>query len=157
MVRRLRTSAVKHFIGEIWSQSSRYSHRLLRVPEVKTDTWPGVQCNIRTNRPRVDLSAALSFFHSNRHLLEYGVVPRRRLWQSTPVPAQEAWESRVWSLGQEDPQEKGKVTHSSILAWKIPWTQEPGRLQSIGLQRVRHDWAAELNWTDSCFPSSFSF
>ena len=46
----------------------------------------------------------------------------------------------VQSLGQEDPLEKGMATHSSILAWKIPWTEEPGGLQSMGLQRVRHDW-----------------
>ena len=45
----------------------------------------------------------------------------------------------VRSLGQEDPLEKGKATHSSILAWKIPWTEEPGGLQSMRLQRVRHD------------------
>ena len=43
------------------------------------------------------------------------------------------------SLGQEDPLEKEMVTHSSILAWKIPWVEEFGRLQSMGLQRVRHD------------------
>ena len=49
------------------------------------------------------------------------------------------WETRVQSLGQEDLLEKEMATHSSILAWKIPWTEEPGRLQSMGLQRVRHD------------------
>ena len=43
------------------------------------------------------------------------------------------------SLGQDDPLEEGVVTHSSILAWRIPWTEEPGGLQSIGSQRVRHD------------------
>ena len=48
--------------------------------------------------------------------------------------------TRVWSLGWEDPLEKEKATHSSILAWRIPWTGEPGRLQSIGSQRVGHDW-----------------
>ena len=41
--------------------------------------------------------------------------------------------------GQEDPLEKGMATHSSILTWRIPWTKEPGRLQSMGLQRVGHD------------------
>ena len=41
--------------------------------------------------------------------------------------------------GSEDPLEKGMATHSSILAWRIPWTEEPGGLQSMGLQRVRHD------------------
>ena len=47
----------------------------------------------------------------------------------------------IWipSLGQEDPLEKGMATHSSILAWKIPWTEEPGRLHSIVSQRVKHD------------------
>ena len=43
--------------------------------------------------------------------------------------------------GLQDPLEKEMATHSSILAWRIPWTEEPGRLQSMGLQRVRHDWA----------------
>ena len=42
-------------------------------------------------------------------------------------------------MGWEDPLEKGMATHSSILAWRIPWTKEPGRLQSMGLHRVRHD------------------
>ena len=49
------------------------------------------------------------------------------------------WETRVQSLGQEYPLEKGTATHSSILAWKIPWTEEPGGLQSMGSQRVGHD------------------
>ena len=44
-------------------------------------------------------------------------------------------------LGQEDPLEKGMATHSSTLAWRIPRTEEPGRLQSTGLQKVRHDWS----------------
>ena len=48
-------------------------------------------------------------------------------------------ETQVRSLGLEDPLEKGMVTHSSILDWRIPWTEEPGGLQSMGSQRVRHD------------------
>ena len=48
-------------------------------------------------------------------------------------------ETRVRSLGQEDPLEKEMATHSSTLAWKMPWTEEPGRLQSMGLQRVGHE------------------
>ena len=48
-------------------------------------------------------------------------------------------ESQVRSLGWEDPLEKAMATHSSTLAWKIPWTEEPGRLQSVGSQRVGHD------------------
>ena len=53
-----------------------------------------------------------------------------------PPAVQETW---VPSLGQENPLEKGMATHSSILAQRIPWTEEPGRLQSTGSQRVRHD------------------
>ena len=45
----------------------------------------------------------------------------------------------VKSLGQEDPLDEGMATHSSILAWRTPWTEEPGGLQSMGSQRVRHD------------------
>ena len=48
-------------------------------------------------------------------------------------------ETRVQSLGQADPLEKGMATHSNILAWKIPWTEKPGGLQSMGSQRVRHN------------------
>ena len=48
-------------------------------------------------------------------------------------------EMQVPSLGQEDPLQEGTATHSSILAWRIPWTEEPGGLQSLGSQRVRHD------------------
>ena len=49
------------------------------------------------------------------------------------------WETWVQLLGQEDPLEKGMATHSSILAWRIPWTEKPGKLLSMGSQRVRHD------------------
>ena len=53
------------------------------------------------------------------------------------LPAmQETW---IRFLGREDPLEKGMATHSSTLAWKIPWMEEPGRLQSMGSQRVRYD------------------
>ena len=49
------------------------------------------------------------------------------------------WETQVQSLGWEDPLEKEMATHSSILAWRIAWREEPGRLQSMGSQRVGHD------------------
>ena len=53
-----------------------------------------------------------------------------------PPTMQKTW---VQSLGQEDPLEKGMTTHTNILAWRIPWTEEPGGLQSMGLQRVGHN------------------
>ena len=55
----------------------------------------------------------------------------------------------VWSLGQEDPLEEGMATHSTILAWRIPWTKEPGGPQSMGSQRVRHNWS-NLTCTHAC-------
>ena len=49
------------------------------------------------------------------------------------------WENQVQSLGREDLLEKGMATHSSILAWRIPWTEEPCGIESLGSERVRHD------------------
>ena len=56
------------------------------------------------------------------------------------------WDTWIQSLGWEDLLEKEREIHSSILAWKIPWMEEPGGLQSKGSQRVRHDWATSLNY-----------
>ena len=55
------------------------------------------------------------------------------------------WEIRVRFLGQENPLEEGMATHSSLLAWRIPWTEEPCGLQSMGSQRLRHDWATNTS------------
>ena len=55
---------------------------------------------------------------------------------------QETW---VQSLDQEDPLEEEMETHSSILSWRIPWTEEPGRLQSLGLQKVRHSYVTNTH------------
>ena len=61
------------------------------------------------------------------------------------------WETQVQSLGREDLLEKEIAAHSSTLAWKIPWTEEHGRLQFMGSQRVRHDWATSLFFTEKHF------
>ena len=55
-----------------------------------------------------------------------------------PLPMQETKETQVRSLGQEDPLDEGMATHSSILAWEIPWTEEPGGLKFMGSQGIRH-------------------
>ena len=75
--------------------------------------------------------------------MSYSPFHFRLLWASLVAQAvknlpamQEAW---VPSLGQENPLEKGMATHSSILAWRILWTEKPGELQSMALQRVRHN------------------
>ena len=52
--------------------------------------------------------------------------------------------TQVQSLGWEDPLEKGITIHSNILVWRIPWTEEPGRLQFLGLRRVGHDWVTNI-------------
>ena len=62
-------------------------------------------------------------------------LPRRLSGKNLPT----AQETGVQSLGREDPLEEEMATHSSVLAWRIPWTEEPGGLQSTGSQRVRHD------------------
>ena len=73
--------------------------------------------------------------HSKRGFLGGSAVKK--------LPAvQELQEALVWSLRQEDPSREGMATHSSTLAWRIAWTEEPGGLQSLGLQSVRHDWSA---------------
>ena len=62
-------------------------------------------------------------------------------WERSHLQMQGTQEMQVRSLGREDALEKGMATHSSILTWRIPWTEEPGGLQSMGSQRVRHNWA----------------
>ena len=66
-------------------------------------------------------------------------------------------ETRVRSLGREDPQEKEMATHSSTLAWRIPWREDPGGLQSMGSQRVRHDRATSLTHSLTCLTSTRKF
>ena len=70
-----------------------------------------------------------------------------------PSAKQETKEAPVQSLGQECPLEEGTSSHSGILAWRIPWTEEPGGLQSMGSQRVRHDCASTLAWQDTTLNS----
>ena len=60
-------------------------------------------------------------------------------------------ETHVWSLGWEDPLEKGMETHSSILTWRIPWTEEADGLQFMGLRIVGHDWATHAGWLTDCW------
>ena len=62
----------------------------------------------------------------------------------TNTPAKQ--ETLVGSLGWEDPLEKEMATHSSLLAWEIPWTEEPGELESMGSQKIRHDQATKNNY-----------
>ena len=76
---------------------------------------------------------------SHRRIWDFPIKERASLVAQRLKRLPEMWETWVLSLGREDPLEKELTTHSSILAWRIPWTEEPGGLQSMGLQRVRHD------------------
>ena len=67
-------------------------------------------------------------------------------WVKNLPAMQETQETWVQPLGQDDPLEEEMATHSSILAWRIPWTEQPGRLQSQGSQRVGHDWVTKQAW-----------
>ena len=87
--------------------------------------WTEHLDNIETSYPRI---GAISIYLISTFLVTQTV-------KNLPI-MQETW---VWSLSQEDPLEKGMVTHSNILAWRIPWTEEPGGLQFMGSQRVEHD------------------
>ena len=70
-------------------------------------------------------------------------------WWRVCLPMQETLETWVRSLQWEDPLEEEMATHSSVLTWRIPWTEEPVRLQSMGLQRVGHNWACTHVYTAS--------
>ena len=69
----------------------------------------------------------------------YKVASQVAQWVKNPPVMQGTQEMWVRLLGQEDPLEEGMATHYSILAWRIPWTEEPGGLQFMGSQRIRHD------------------
>ena len=72
-------------------------------------------------------------------------------WMVKNMPAVQ--EIRVQSLGQEGPLEKGRATHSSIIAWRLSWTEEPGELQSMESQRIGHDWVTWLHFISLHFTS----
>ena len=74
-----------------------------------------------------------------------------------PSAMQKTQETKLWSLGQEDPLEEEMATHSSIFAWGIPWTEEPGGLQSIESQRFRHDWATDHTHTSNTRTGTTAF
>ena len=74
-----------------------------------------------------------------------------------PNTMQQLQETWVWSLGQEDPLEEEMATHSSILAWRIPWIEEPGGLPAIGSQGVRHDWSDVARTYPSVADNWFSY
>ena len=140
-----------------------------RVSETPHGKWVGGRWGAVSGDRRVlVLTMALPLRSTMGHVCNGGVPPvcpglassgqshleqeeQGLLWERASLVAQmvknlptmrEAW---VWALGQEDPLEKGMDTHSSMLAWRIPWTEKPGGLQSMGSQRVGHDWVTHTH------------
>ena len=92
-------------------------------------------CTLNIIKLLKNIPFVIFFFSLSKNTRSY---PSHSVVKNLPA-MQETQEMQVQSLGSEDPLEKEMATHSSILAWRIPWTEEPGGLQSIGLRRVGHD------------------
>ena len=105
--------------------------------------WKLVQAKIRTRKRRWHSMSASAWWPQQKivnfetYFKLYWVAPLAQTVKNTPA----RWETWVQSLGWEDPIEECMATHSSILAWRILWTEEPDEIESMGLQRVGHDWA----------------
>ena len=86
-------------------------------------------------RKHMEVSEESKSAQERKSQLKYLPSPEAQMVKHLPA----MWEARVWSLSWEDPLEKKRATYSSTVAWKILWTEEPGRLRSMGSQRVRHN------------------
>ena len=129
-------------------QFTRLSHHQL----------PAILCLISSSQDKICSASLFSWYKVTQ-----SQICRQLVAQTVKNPAamQETW---IWSLGWEDPLEKGMATYSSILAWKIPWAEEPGRPQSMVSQRVERDWTADtftfllstywLFWSQVAIPRS---
>ena len=119
-------------------------------------THPKIDClNFRFQNPSV---LSINSFYGNRCMLS-STLGNKWIWHLTHctdiswtslvdqmvknLPAIQ--ETQVWFLGHKDPLEKGMATNSRILAWRLPWMEEPSRLQSMGSQRVGHDWVTNTS------------
>ena len=139
-----------HLLSSMWHQ------RTLRTASLALPLSPGQEAVIFQGRllPGITHGEGYLRIHwsslccTQRHTFDtsHGWVNRASLVAERLKHLPPMRETQVRSLGWEDPLEKEMATHSSILAWRIPWTEEPGRLQSTGLQRVGHDWATSLHF-----------
>ena len=100
-----------------------------------TSAWCGTWVQRKTKCCPLGVGSLVGSGHRQAINNDYTLVAQ--LIKNSPA----MWEIWLRSLGWEDPLEKEMATHSSMLAWRIPWTEEPGGLQSTGSQRVRHGWA----------------
>ena len=131
LLQNLPISAALGEIGHSESEFPRASFRRSRH-STNSDMWSDVS--------KQGFSCGRDFYLV---LLWFLVTTRVSLMSQIVKYLPAMWETWVRSLSQEDPLKEGMATHFSILAWRIPLTQEPGRLQLMGSQRVRHDWATK--------------
>ena len=134
-----RSQAV-HFRGSICCMSEYW--RSLQTPALQSgerwSTWTQPTCAEKSGYGQLQTRKT----HNSASLHAVRGFPGGSSGKEpTCQPAQEMQKTRVWSPSRWYPLEEGMVTHSSILAWRIPWTEEPDGLRSIGLGRVRHYWS----------------
>ena len=121
----------------LWKYCTQYASKLgKRSSGHKTGKG---QFSFQSQKKAMPKNAQITTQLHSSHMLAASLVAQ----MVKQLPA--TWETWVWSLGWKEPLEKEMATHSSTLAWKIPWTEEPGRLQSMGSQRMGHDWATSLS------------
>ena len=110
------------------------------------NSWLGINRNTNCSAaPWRAWGSALQWLKARLETAWFLILARTSLVAQVVKCLPTVQETQLQSLGQKDLLEKEMATHSSILAWKIPWTEESGRLQSMGSQRVRHDWATSLS------------
>ena len=129
------------------SPSGSFVHRILQakilewvaIPFSRESSWPRDQTHVSCIGRWILYCWATREAQIHDYVSAYVGFPGGSVVKNPPAK-QETW---VQSLGQEGPLEKEVATHSRIFAWEIPWTEEPGRLQSMWSQRVGHDWVTE--------------
>ena len=131
----------------------RYDRISDTSPRMSTNSWSRMCCKSLSRamnvpvRPTPALKKRFQYHVTNR--LPFYTVRRVTLVAQRLKRLPAIQETRVQSLRWEDPLAKEMATHSSILAWRIPWTEEPGGLKSKGLQRVRHNWTTSVSFSFS--------
>ena len=101
----------------------------------RQEYWSGLPCPPPGDLSNPGIAPALTSICTGRQVFTTNTTVVAQMVKNLPA----AQETRVCSLSQEDPLEQGMATHPSILAWRSPWTEEPGGLQTMGSQRVGHD------------------
>ena len=141
------------WMGDWWTWEEMVSWATdQREPLLLTSGWWGRELISRGKNGKMLMVAEHGLVLKNIYLYLFGCTRASQVALVVKnLPAmQETW---VWTLGWEDPLQEGMATHSSTLAWRIPWTEEPGRLQSMGSQRVRHDWATKHSTLPNSSPA----